>query len=157
MVDLRFPTALQLMLSLTLAAREGVLSMSSSELAEGLAANPSLVRKLIGPLVQAGLLASSKGKLGGVALARPPDEITLADVYRAVLPDKKMFFQRTEIPHRCVVSSNMEPLFADLETELEDAVLGSLGARTLAGCLVEMEEKGERRGARRRRAAGKGS
>lgn len=139
-VDLRFASAMQLMLSLALAVREGVPTMSSSELAEGLATNPSLVRKLLAPLVQAGLVASSKGKLGGVTLARPAQDITLADVYRAVLPDRKMFFLRTEIPHRCLVSSNIEHLFADISTELEHAVLGLLGARTLAGSLVEMQQ-----------------
>jgi Rrf2 family transcriptional regulator, repressor of oqxAB len=150
-VDLRFSTALQLMLSLALAAREGVPMMSSFDLAEGLAANPSLVRKLIVPLVQAGLLSSTKGKLGGVALARSPKQITLADIYGAVLPERKMFFQRTEIPHRCLVSSNIGEFLGDLESELEGVVHGTLSARTLEQSLDELRDRSARRGRSSRR------
>ena len=138
MVDLRFSTALQLMLSLALGVREGVTTMSSSELAEGVATNPSLVRRLVAPLVQAGLLGSTRGTLGGVALARAASEITLADVYRAVHPERRLFSQRTDIPHRCLVSSNIEGLFTDLESDVDEALIAVLERRTLHSCLDEM-------------------
>lgn len=128
------------MLSLALAQREGVELLTSSALAEGLATNPSLVRRLTAPLVHAGLLLSTKGKLGGLALAKPAREITLADVYRATLPDKKLLATRECVPHRCVVSTNLEPFLAELSTEMEDSVLAGLGMRTLADALADLDE-----------------
>src|SRR5258708_11046117 len=83
MIDVRFPTALQIMLSLALADRNGVSHLSSAELAKSLGANPSLVRKLLVPLVRSNLLRSQMGKTGGVRLARPVAEITLRDIYCA--------------------------------------------------------------------------
>ena len=52
MIDVRFPTALQIMLSLALADRNSVSQLTSAELAKSLGANPSFVRKLLVPLVQ---------------------------------------------------------------------------------------------------------
>ncbi len=41
MIDVRFPTALQIMLSLALAEQQSVPHLASSQLAESLGANPS--------------------------------------------------------------------------------------------------------------------
>ena len=151
MVDVRFASMLQAMLSLALAQREGVELLTSSELAEGLATNPSLVRRLVAPFVHAGLIISTKGKLGGLALAKPACEITLAEVYRATLPDKKLLPARTCIPHRCVVSANLEPFLAGLSAEMEDAVLADLGKRTLADALSELDKADRLRAGERAR------
>ena len=100
MIDIRFPTALPMMLSLALAQQEAVLQLSSSQLAQSLGANPSLVRELLLPLVQHKLVDSIMGKSGGVRLARTPDKITLRDIYRSKVMDKKIWTPRTGIPHR---------------------------------------------------------
>ena len=85
MIDVRFPTALQLMLNLAFAHAEGVAQLSSAQLASALGANPSLVRKLLSPLADAGLVRSSFGRDGGIRLGRPADAITLREIYSAVL------------------------------------------------------------------------
>src|SRR3979409_557933 len=102
------------MLSLALAERNRVSQLSSAELAKSLGANPSFVRKLLVPLVQSKLLRSQMGKAGGVRLARPAAEITLRDIYRAVVADTKIRAPRTGIPHRCLVSSNVQGWFKRL-------------------------------------------
>lgn len=65
MIDVRFPTALQMMLSLALAQAEGVERLSSAQLAEGVDSNPTFVRRLLVPLIQAGLVHSTMGRDGG--------------------------------------------------------------------------------------------
>ena len=46
MIDLRFPTALQMVLSVALADRDGF-RCTSQILADGLSTNPSFIRKLL--------------------------------------------------------------------------------------------------------------
>jgi Rrf2 family transcriptional repressor of oqxAB len=141
MIDVRFPTALQIMLSLALAERQSVPHLSSSQLAKSLGANPSFVRKLMVPLVQSKLLRSQMGKAGGVRLARPAAEITLRDIYRAVVADTKIWAPRTGIPHRCLVSSNVQSYFEELIDDAQDAILSMLGQRTLLHALTELERR----------------
>jgi Rrf2 family transcriptional repressor of oqxAB len=138
MIDLRFPTALQLMLSLALAQAEGVERLSSTHLAEGVGSNPTMVRRLLAPLLQAGLVTSSKGRDGGVSLGADPATITLKDIYVEVMGDKKLWSTRTDIPHRCTVSCNMEPFFESLTAEVDKAVIKSLDSMTLADSLAEL-------------------
>ena len=141
MIDVRFPTALQIMLSLALADRNNVPQLSSAELAKSLGANPSFVRKLLVPLVQNQLLRSQMGKSGGVRLARPAAEITLRDIYGAVVADTKIWAPRTGIPRRCLVSSNVQGYFEELIDDAQDAILTMLGQRTLLEVLAELEAR----------------
>jgi Rrf2 family transcriptional regulator, repressor of oqxAB len=138
MVDLRFASALQMMLSLAYAAELGEPVVASAQLAEGLGANPSLVRKLISPLVLAGLITTTKGKLGGMQLGRMSADITLADIYLAVVSNKKMFAHREDIVHRCPVTSNIDRIFSEVSAGVEDAVLQSLTSRTLEYYMQEI-------------------
>jgi Rrf2 family transcriptional repressor of oqxAB len=137
-LDLRFPTALQAMLSLALAAELGVPRLSSAQLGEGLNANPSLVRRLLRQLASRGLVTSTLGKAGGVSLARRPSTITLAEIYAAATEEKPLWTARPDIPHRCVVSSNMESYFAELAVQADAAVRKTLADKTLAQVLAEL-------------------
>jgi Rrf2 family transcriptional regulator, repressor of oqxAB len=137
MIDVRFPTALQLMLNLAFAHAEGIAQLSSTQLAGALGTNPSLVRKLLSPLADAGLVRSSFGRDGGIRLSRPADAITLRDVYCAVLGEESLWEPRA-VPHQCLVSSNIERYFVDLAAKADDAVLQMLEHKTLADTLAEL-------------------
>jgi Rrf2 family transcriptional regulator, repressor of oqxAB len=137
MIDVRFPTALQLMLNLALAHAEGVAQLSSTHLAGALGTNPSLVRKLLSPLAHVGLVRSSFGRDGGIRLGRPADVITLREIYSAVLGEKSLWAPRA-VPHQCLVSSNVERYFVDLAARADDAVLRTLEHKTLADSLSEL-------------------
>jgi len=138
MIDVRFPTALQMMLSLALAQAEGVERLSSTQLAEGVDSHATFVRRLLVPLIQAGLIISAMGRDGGVSLSTDAAAITLGDIYKAVMGDKKLWTARSDIPHRCVVSSNVERFFRNLSDEVDESVLHLLGTRTLADALIEL-------------------
>jgi Rrf2 family transcriptional repressor of oqxAB len=83
MADLRFSTALQALMLLANAVRKGAPLVSSTQLGECLKTNPSLVRALLAPLFQAGLVETTRGRNGGVRLAKDADRITLWDVHQA--------------------------------------------------------------------------
>ena len=138
MIDVRFPTALQMMLSLALAQAEGTERLSSAELAEGVDSNPTFVRRLLVPLIQAGLVRSTMGRDGGVSLGVDAAAITLGEIYKATLGDKRLWTGRSDIPHRCVVTRNVERFFGNLTDEVDESVLHSLSRRTLADALLEL-------------------
>ena len=138
MIDVRFPTALQMMLSLALAQAEGTERLSSAELAEGVDSNPTFVRRLLVPLIQAGLVRSTMGRDGGVSLGVDATAITLGEIYKATLGDKRLWTGRSDIPHRCVVTRNVERFFGNLTDEVDESVLHSLSRRTLADALLEL-------------------
>ena len=114
MIDVRFPTALQMMLSLALAQAEGVERLSSAQLAEGVDSNPTFVRRLLVPLIQAGLVRSTMGRDGGVSLSVDAAAITLGEIYKATMGDKRLWTGRSDIPHRCLVTAMSKDLFGNL-------------------------------------------
>ena len=79
--DSRLSFALHALLHL--AQREGV-SMTSGEMAECSGTHPVVVRQTFAGLREAGIVSSRKGRGGGWQLARPPAEITLEQVQRAL-------------------------------------------------------------------------
>lgn len=138
MIDVRFPTALQMMLSLALAQAEGVERLSSAQLAAGVDSNPTFVRRLLVPLTQAGLVRATMGRDGGVSLKADAAAITLGEIYKATMGDKRLWTGRSDIPHRCLVSSNVERFFRNLAAEADASVLLTLGKRTLSDALSEL-------------------
>jgi Rrf2 family transcriptional repressor of oqxAB len=138
MIDVRFPTALQMMLSLALAHAEGVERLSSAQLAEGVDSNPTFVRRLLVPLIHAGLVRSTMGRDGGVSLSVDAAGITLGEIYKATMGDKKLWTGRSDIPHRCLVSCNVEQFFGNLADEVDESVVRLLDGRTLADALLEL-------------------
>jgi Rrf2 family transcriptional regulator, repressor of oqxAB len=138
MIDVRFPTALQMMLSLALAQAEGVERLSSAQLAEGVGSNPTFVRRLLVPLIQAGLVRSTMGRDGGVSLSVDAAKITLGEIYKATMGDKGLWTGRSDIPHRCLVSCNVERFFGNLADQVDESVVRLLGRQTLADALLEL-------------------
>jgi len=59
-------------------------SCSSASIAEGLDAHAVFLRRVMSQLVRANLVAAREGRDGGYRLARPADQITLADVFCAI-------------------------------------------------------------------------
>ncbi|MNK88398.1 putative HTH-type transcriptional regulator YwnA [compost metagenome] len=94
--------------------------MTSEELASSIRTNPTVIRRLIAKLVEAGLLSSFKGKAGGVKLARPAKEISLRDIYSAVL-EKRLIANRNKEPQKgCPVSCAMGKLMHEVIDGIED-------------------------------------
>ncbi|MFM2150775.1 MAG: hypothetical protein RLZZ187_3081 [Pseudomonadota bacterium] len=80
MVATRFAVALHILLLL---ATESAGQATSGRIAQSVGTNPVVIRRLAGQLARAGLVCIRRGP-GGAELARPPAEITLADVWAAM-------------------------------------------------------------------------
>ena len=59
-------------------------SLTSEEIARHSATNAVVVRRVLGLLRRAGMVASEKGHAGGWRLSKPAARITIADVYLAL-------------------------------------------------------------------------
>ena len=133
MIDLRFPTALQMVLSVALAATGTEFRCTSQVLADGLQTNPSFIRKLLVPLTQEGIIVASVGKGGGLHLGRPAERISLCEVYRAATSEKKMFGQRENLQNRCRISAHFNEFFEAITDEAGSAMMNALAGRSIAG------------------------
>ena len=89
------------------------------------------------PLADAPLIDATLGRDGGARLGRRADKITLRDIYCAVIGDKSLWAPRV-VPHRCLVSSNIERYFVRLAARADNAVLKTLEGKTLAHTLAEL-------------------
>jgi len=78
--DSRLPDVLHLLLHM---AELGKV-VTSERLAKIMRINPVVVRRLMAGLRRQGIVCSEKGHGGGWCLARPLDQLTLADVYNAL-------------------------------------------------------------------------
>lgn len=150
MIDTRFSSALQIVIGV--AVDEDANFRSTSEtLAVGLNTNPSFVRKILVPLIEAGILLSAEGYRGGIRLAKPPCSIRLSEIYRAVSPKNKIWASRKDVPHRCFVTGNISRWSSFLCDKADDAILGMLRDITIADSInelrgLEAERHGERHG-----------
>lgn len=142
MLDIRFPTALQMVLCIAKADREG-LRCTSKILADGLKANPSFVRKMMVPLTRDGIIVSTLGRCGTTRLGRPAEDITLCDIYTSVIEDKPLMAGRPEVEPCCVVSANACWYFKQLAKEAEQASLDVLAKRTVADALHDILQRSE--------------
>src|SRR5512147_970082 len=90
------------------------------------------LRRILGDLVAAGLVDAREGRAGGYRLARPPHEITLADVYRAVEPEGPLAVSPAEPNARCPIGAGMRRAFATTAGAAEGGLLGALEHETVA-------------------------
>jgi Rrf2 family protein len=59
---------------------------TSAVLTASVGAHEALVRRVLSKLVKAGLVRASRGRNGHTSLAKPPNKISLLDIYKAVDP-----------------------------------------------------------------------
>ena len=118
----RFALAVHL---LTLLANAPEEIIDSRSLSISPATNPVHVRRVLGQLRDKGLVRSQPGVHGGWALARPPDQIDLGEVWQAVNSDDPVLGLHVpdpSCPTGQLVSSNLRALdrraFAVLVAEL---------------------------------------
>ncbi|WP_241623812.1 RrF2 family transcriptional regulator [Rosenbergiella epipactidis] len=140
MLDYRFPTALQMVLSVAMSEEQGKRSTSNT-LGNGAEANPSLIRKLMVPLTREGIFVTTLGRTGSIHLARPAEEITLCDIYMAVSQEKKLLNSRPDVKKPCcIVSANVCWYFKQIAEEAEQASLNVLAQHTVADALIALKQ-----------------
>lgn len=108
---------------------------SSEVLAQTVNTNPVVVRRILGDLNRAGLIHAERGKNGGFTLARPPKQISLLDIYRAVMDEQELMSlhenpENRKCPVSCKVrgtlAAHLQKAQSVYERELEKVMLADI-------------------------------
>lgn len=130
----RFAVATHLLTALAFVERGDSPSgpVSSEALARSVSTNPVVVRRLLGQLAAAGLVATQPGRHGGSTLARAAQRITLRDVHRAVDEGCPLGASPNEPNAECPVGRCMGALIDEVLDGVHAAVEGELAQTTVA-------------------------
>lgn len=104
---------------------------TSSDIAEHAGTNPVVVRRVLGKLREAGLLASEKGHSGGWRLARDPGDISLADVYLA-LDERMVATGGTTEASSCSIEHALHKRISGVLEEVEDNLVKKLAETSIS-------------------------
>lgn len=142
-MDTRFSIAIHLLILIS----ESDTPISSSKMAASVGTNPSFVRKVLGSLKKAGLIVSHQGRTG-FSLAKPPKEITLIDVYRALYGDRNcLFFEMHRKPNdKCLVGRYIHSTLGSVLSNAQKEAEHALASTTLENCIEDIKENAEMTG-----------
>ena len=102
--------------------------------------NPAFVRRILGLLSRAGLVASQPGVGGGWRLLRDPASITLLDVYRAVDEGHLLSMHHSTPNQNCMIGRNIQRSLTIYFGEAEQAFEQALAQQTVAQVLQTARE-----------------
>jgi len=93
--------------------------VNSQRVAGSVNTNPVVVRRIVSDLTKAKMITSFAGKGGGLVLTRPPQQISLQEIYEA-LGEQPVFAYNPNKPNpKCPLSKKMaqvlRPVFADVQ------------------------------------------
>ena len=112
--------------------------MSSEQLAIGAKTNPGLIRRLLSKLSKAGLVSCQKGKCGGSALLKNPEQISLDLIYASVTNGPLIASFEKE-PHRpCPVSCQIGDILTDVFANLEESMIKGMQEGKLSDLLNKL-------------------
>lgn len=131
----RFSMAVHIMTALAYLGEK----TSSELLAETVRTNPVVVRRLLGDLNRSGLVRAERGKMGGSTLARPAQDITLLDIYRAVMRETELVNLHDNPENRmCTVSCKVRGVLSLHLRKAQSLYENELAGVTLANIANEM-------------------
>lgn len=132
-----FVVALQILLIIERSDRGK--ACSSGELAEQMHSHAVFLRRVFSYLVRAGIAEAREGRDGGYLLARPAEQITLAEVYRALQSTGNGPATPFELPRGLTLEAGLSAAFCKIGAEIEADILKTLERYTLAD-LVQREQ-----------------
>ena len=122
------------------------INVTSDDIAKSVRTNPVVVRRLLAQLTRQGLVAVKLGAGGGARLTRPPEQITLSDIYLA-LGEGPLF----QVPllgetHECAVGRSVGPVLTGILLRAEKGLLAELRVITLSDVIGKVMRRMKRQG-----------
>jgi len=132
----RFAVAIHI---LTLMAYKREQALTSEYIARSVTTNPVVIRRTLGDLRRAGLVASHPGAGGGWRLLRSPERITLLDAYHAVGEGLPFALPPHPPNPQCRVGRAIQQAVTGYFEEAEAAMQRRFADITIAQALAEVE------------------
>ena len=115
--------------------------INSTVIAGSVNTSPSFVRRVLAKLSRGGLVETATGKKGACWLARPPRDISLLEIYRAVDAPKAFAIHQYPVEKRCTVSCNIKSALGRVLNETQQAVEQRLSRISLAQVIADLRKK----------------
>lgn len=112
--------------------------MTSEEMAACIGTNAVVIRRTFAGLREAGIVTSVKGHGGGWRLARPPAEVSLAEIQRALGERVVAVGSSDEPPPRCLLLQSVVRSLDDAVREAERVLERRLATLTLADLAADV-------------------
>ncbi|GEM45474.1 Rrf2 family transcriptional regulator [Deinococcus cellulosilyticus] len=137
MISSRYAVAVHI---LTLIALSPDTPMSSEDMAGSIGVHPVMVRSALSQLRKAGLVQTRQG-VAGTQITRPLQEITLKEVFLAVLEGKTLFSMHDQPNPNCPVGRNIQGSLEWVFTEATRGMLSTLEGLTLSDVVQDMTQR----------------
>jgi Rrf2 family protein len=136
-ISSRFTVAVHILALLTI--EDKAEPTTSEYLARSASTNPVVIRRILARLGKAGLVTAQPGVSGGVQLARPPEQISLRDIYQAVEKGEIFSFgERAPNPY-CICGRSLEPVMRTVFERAEAALEQTLSEISVAQVAQEVK------------------
>jgi Rrf2 family protein len=106
--------------------------VTSATLAGSVNAEPTFVRRSIAKLSKAGILTATRGKHGACTLAKPPQEISMLDIYRASEAPAAFAIHSYPIRQECAISTHIKTSMEEVLVDAQAGFEARLAAKSLA-------------------------
>lgn len=118
---------------------------TSDEISSWLDTNPVVVRRVFAGLREAGILASERGRGGGMVLARDPREISLTEISDALGESLLPARPEPESPG-CLVEAAVDELLETHRRQAEELLRARLADISLADLTADFRRRFEKQG-----------
>jgi Rrf2 family protein len=132
----RFAVAIHILAAL--AVNKGS-AVRSEQLASSASTNPTVIRRILSMLAEAGLTSSQLGHGGGATLAKPANQITLLDVFQVVEEPNIFEMHRTLPDKNCFVGRNIQQVLIKSTTKAQQALETELAKTTIADVAQDIQ------------------
>ena len=139
-MDTKFSVAVHVLILIS----EAPTPMTSDQMAGSAGTNASYVRKILTFLKKAEIVKSQRG-IGGYSLRVAPEQLTLLQIYQAVMDESKIHLLdvHQNSSDQCVVGRHMRPVLSELFADIEEAFVCALADKTLADCIAGIRQRME--------------
>ena len=139
-MDTKFSVAVHVLILIS----EAPTPMTSDQMAGSVGTNASYVRKILTFLKKAEIVNGQRG-IGGYSLRVAPEQLTLLQIYQAVMEDSKIHLLdvHQNSSDQCVVGRHIRPVLSELFADIEDAFVRALADKTLADCIAGIRQRME--------------
>lgn len=116
-------------------------AMNSEQLAGTVNTNPVVIRRLLLDLREGDLLTTQRGPGGGAKLSRPAEQISLAQIFKAVSGEFQLFGEHPNEPAQgCCVGRSIKSVLEGVAQKAAQCVEQEYAAISLADVVKQLQE-----------------